>query len=133
MLKTAYSGVITGQAEGSGVITVTYKEHILRKINVIVEDRKGLYLTPDITELKLNYKETFKFETVSFVNNGVKTEIVVNTADKPPFTFKVTEETPNSHIYTIEVTNNASAGGVGNLIIRGEGTTDGQKVIDIKS
>lgn len=128
----AYSIVLTGVSAGDGVITISFDGYAFKTINVIVEDKKGLYLTPDITELKLNYKETVTFENVYFVNNGVKTKVIVDSSNNPPFNYTIVENDPNSNVYTVTVTNTAQEGGVGSLRIRGEGTNEEQRVIDIK-
>ena len=128
-----YALLITGKSDGEGQIEIKYNGLVLKTLSIVVQDIKGLTINPDVSELKLDYKESFVIDNITFIDNGVKGEVTVDTSDQPPFTYKFEETTANSKIYKLTITNNAKDGGIGKIRIKGSDDTQHQRVIDVKS
>lgn len=129
--KKAYAIQITGKVAGTGTITIKYGDDTLKVIDVVVEDKKGLTVEPDVKELKLGYLESYTFENITFIDNGVYSTVEVETSATPPFKYELKETTEGSGIYKLTIKNTTAAGGKGVITIKGANGYEKQHTVNI--
>lgn len=124
---------VTSIAEGKGIIKLNVNGVVLHNINISVEDRKVVTISPDIDNITIGYNKSFIFTNVTYEDNEVMKDIKVVVPKKSPFTAikkLVNPDIPN--VFNVTVTNTKSAGGEGSFIIKGIDSEKGQKTINVK-
>lgn len=119
--------------EGNGIIKLNVNGEILHNINISVEDRKIVTISPDIDNITIGYQKSFIFTNITYEDNEVIKDIRVEVPKNSPFTAIKSLANPDiPNVFNVTVTNTKSGGGEGSFIIKGVDTEKGQKTINVK-